>query len=140
MAEANQDLTLRRGHVIPGAELEWSFGPSGGPGGQHANRAHTRTVLRFDVADSMAFDDSTRQRLLDRVESPVVVTVDEHRSQWRNRQVARRRLSELLDDALKPDPPRRRATKPSRGAKQRRLDSKRRRSETKRLRRKPNVE
>ena len=145
MTEANQDLRLERGHVIPGRELHWSFGPSGGPGGQHANRAHSRAELRFAVVGSTAFSDSESERIVaglsNRIRDGVVAVIaDDHRSQWRNRQVARSRLRTLLDDALRPDPLARRATRPSRRARQRRVDEKRRRSQTKRLREKPEVE
>jgi ribosome-associated protein len=130
---------------IPEGELTWRFDPSGGPGGQHANRSATRVELRFDVAGSSVFDEATRARILDRLESrlldgAVVVTVDETRSQARNRDLARQRLDELLEDAAAPPPPPRRPTKPSRGVRRRREQRKRARSETKRLRRKPGPE
>ena len=145
MTEANQDLRLERGHVIPGRELAWVFGPSGGPGGQHANRAHSRAELRFDVATSAAFDEAERTRLSDKLGARLrhgllTVVADDQRSQWRNRQIARGRLKALLDGALAADPPPRKATKPSRSARRRRVDNKRRRSETKRLRERPDVE
>ena len=65
------------------------------------------------------------------------VVVDDHRSQWRNRQEALRRMAAILDSALAPEPPARRATRPGPGARRKRLEAKRRRSETKRLRRPP---
>jgi len=67
----------------------------------------------------------------------VAVTVDETRSQWRNRQVARHRLRDRLAAVLAPDPPQRKQTRPSRSAKQRRLDAKRARSQQKSLRKPP---
>jgi ribosome-associated protein len=135
------DLRLSDDLIIPAAELEWTFLPSGGPGGQHANRSSTKVVLRFDVAASGAFDDATRGLLLDRLDEPVMsVTVDESRSQWRNRQIARRRLRERLDAALAPEAPPRRPTKPSRRSDQRRLESKRAQSEKKALRKPPDAQ
>jgi ribosome-associated protein len=132
------DLTVGR-YVIPEAELHWTFSPSGGPGGQHANRSHTRAELRFDIAASEAFPAEVRNRIvlaLSLTDGIVVVAVDESRSQWRNRQTARRRLAERLVEAMVPPTPRR-PTKPTRASKQRRLDEKKARSETKRLRRPP---
>jgi ribosome-associated protein len=145
MMEANQDLRLARGQIIPGRELAWDFGPSGGPGGQHANRAHSRVELRFDVIESSAFGPKDKARLAGKLSSrlrggKVVVVVDESRSQWRNRQIARGRMKGLLDEALRPDPPPRRPTKPSRAARRRRVEGKRQRSETKRLRGRPEIE
>lgn len=132
------DLLVGR-YVIPDAELRWTFGPSGGPGGQHANRAHTRAELRFDLAESAAFPGEVRARITEALgidDGVVLVVVDESRSQWRNRQTARRRLSERLQEAMVPPTPRR-PTKPTRASKRRRLDDKKARSQTKRLRRRP---
>ena len=142
---ANRDLHLRRGRVIPARELRWNFGPSSGPGGQHANRAHTRAGLVFSVAGSSAFTDEEKRRIERRLggrmrSGEVRLSVDEHRSQWRNRQAARERLKELLDEALAPDPPPRRAVRPGPAARRKRLEAKRKRSETKRLRRPPGRE
>jgi ribosome-associated protein len=128
-------------HIIPEGELEWQFDPSGGPGGQHANRSSTRVELRFDLATSNVFDEDIRfqmiERLGNRVRNGVVsVVVDESRSQYQNRVTARRRMAELLKQSMT-RPKIRRSTRPSRAARQRRLDAKRRRSEKKRLRRRP---
>jgi ribosome-associated protein len=136
------DLRISDSISIPADELQWTFSPAGGPGGQHANRSSTRAELRFDVAASRAFDDESKRRLLDKVgdNSVMLVTVDETRSQWRNRQIARQRLSEQLSEALRPDPPKRRATKPSRAARRRRIDDKRSRARTKSLRKSPGLD
>ncbi len=135
------DLRINDDTTIAARELDWTFLPSGGPGGQHANRASSKVVLRFDVSSSDAFDEASRVRLLDRLADSVIsVTVDDSRSQWRNRQIAKRRLRERIESALAPDPPPRRPTRPSRRAKQRRLKTKRLRSEQKRLRKRPDFE
>ena len=135
------DLHVRR-VVIPGTELTWRFDTSGGPGGQHANRSSTRVTLEWDVGESASLDEGARRRLLvglgSGAEGGVVrVTAGGSRSQWRNRWTARERLRTLLDGALRPLPPARRATKPSRGARARRLEGKRRRGHVKRMRRRP---
>ena len=126
-----------RGHVVPDADLTWRFSRSSGPGGQHVNTTDTRVQLTFDLAGSQAFPDPLKQRLLARLGDRVVVTADEHRSQLRNRQAAEARLAAVLEEALRPPPARRVPTKPSRGARQRRITSKKQRGETKRLRRRP---
>jgi len=122
---------------IPDSELQWRFGPSGGPGGQHANKSATRADLTFDVAASEVFEDSMRVRLINKLGSRVRITEDGSRSQSTNRKRAVRRLHARLDDAARPDPPSRRRTRPSRAARQRRLDTKRARSATKATRRPP---
>lgn len=126
-----------RGHVIPDAELTWRFSRSSGPGGQHVNTTDTRVQLSFDVGGSNAFPERLKQRLLARLGDEVVVVASEHRSQLRNRRAAEERLAATLEEALRPPPARRVPTKPSKGAKQRRLNHKKRRGEVKRLRGRP---
>jgi ribosome-associated protein len=130
---------LPDGLVIPAAELVERFSRSSGPGGQSVNTADSRVELEYDVGASSALSEEQRARALRNLGSRltdgrVVVDSSEHRSQHRNRVAARERLSELLRTALAPPPPSRRPTKPSRGARQRRLDAKKQRGETKALR------
>ena len=125
--------------VIPEGELGWRFSRAGGPGGQGVNTTDSRVELVFDVAASTAFTAAQRARVLDRltgrlVDGVVTVVAAEHRSQLRNREAARLRLAAMLRQALAPDPPTRRPTRPSRAARERRLADKRRRSELKRFR------
>jgi ribosome-associated protein len=129
-------LRVDRRVVLPLSEIEWRFGPSGGPGGQHANRANTRAEARFDIAGSPSLDERDRARLVERLGPEVRSVADEERSQVRNRALALDRLRGRLAAALVIERPRR-PTKPSRAAKQRRLDEKRRRSEVKEARRRP---
>jgi ribosome-associated protein len=141
----SDDLAVNAQIVIPNDELNWTFSPSGGPGGQHANRSNTRAELRFDLVATPSIDDALKQRMIERLEhrlvgGALIVVADETRSQWRNRQLARRRLSVLLGESARPPAPARRATKPSKAARRRRLESKRRRAETKRLRGKPDAD
>jgi ribosome-associated protein len=129
-----------RGVVIPPAELSWRFSRSPGPGGQSVNTADSRVELSFDLAATGALPpvlkDRAMRALAGRLAGGVLtVAASEHRSQLRNRQAAASRLSALLTDATAPPPAPRRATRPSRGARERRLAAKRRRSEIKRLRR-----
>ena len=126
-------------YFVPSSELEWTFGPSGGPGGQHANRSNTRATLRFDLAASRSIPEEVKDLILHRLgprapTGTVSVTVDETRSQLLNREIAVERLTHLLSDALRPVRSRR-PTRPTAASRQRRLDDKRRRSERKRERR-----
>jgi ribosome-associated protein len=122
---------------IPDNELSWRFSPTGGPGGQHANKTSTRVELTFVISESSAFDDAIRARLASNLGDEVRVTEDGSRSQATNRKRALRRLDAILDEASKPDAPPRKPTKPSRRAKQKRLEAKRRRAELKEQRRPP---
>lgn len=120
--------------AIPRSELKYRFSPSGGPGGQHANKVSTRVELRFDVAGSPSLGPRQRSRLLARLGPEVRVVADDERSQSRNRQQATERFCARVAAALHTEKPRR-PTRPSRRATERRLVEKRRLSERKRLRR-----
>ena len=126
--------------VIPEAELSWRFSRSGGPGGQSVNTSDSRAELSFDVARSATLSELQRSRAVERlggrlVDGIVTVAASEHRSQLQNREAAERRLGQLLLEATAPPPKPRRATRPTKGSKERRLEGKRQRSEVKRQRR-----
>lgn len=136
MTEPDDLLVVTRSVRIPRRELDVSFGPSGGPGGQHANRSHTRVELRFDVEASSAFGPGQRQRVIDRLGTEIRVVADDERSQLRNRALAERRLVERLQEALRVETPRR-PTKPTRASKARRVAGKQHRGQVKRNRARP---
>jgi ribosome-associated protein len=130
---------------IPEAELVERFSRSSGPGGQSVNTTDSRVELSWDVARSAALDERQRARLLDRlagrlVDGVLTIAASEHRSQLRNRSAARGRLHNLVAEALEPPAPPRRATRPSRAAKARRVDAKRRQGELKAARRRPTLD
>jgi len=133
------DLPVNGRVTIPGDELTERFSRSSGPGGQGVNTTDSRVELVWDLGASalpVELLDKLRRRLGSRLTGETLaVTASERRSQLRNREAARDRLAGLVARALEPPPPRRRPTRPSRGATERRLDSKRRRSATKRSRR-----
>lgn len=132
--EDRRALRVNRSLAIPLSELTFRFGPSGGPGGQHANKASTRVELRFDVEHSPSLRPGQRARLLERLGRHVRVVADGNRSQTRNREEAMERLRQRLADALVTKRSRT-PTRPSRGAVERRLEEKRRRSQQKQARR-----
>lgn len=126
--------------LIPAGELSERFSRSSGPGGQGVNTTDSRVELSFDVAGSPSLTEAARHRAAERLASRLsggVLTVASsgERSQLMNREEARERLAAILREALAPPKPPRIATKPSRGARERRLENKRRRSATKRNRR-----
>ena len=132
-------ISIRGEFTIPGKELQWKFSRSSGPGGQGVNTTDSRVQLAWDLGHSPSIPEYLRDRALARLGSRllngvVVITASEHRSQRQNRRTAEQRLAELLATATAPPEPKRRPTKPSRGAKQRRLEAKARRGSTKRLR------
>ena len=128
--------------TIPESELSWRFSRSSGPGGQGVNTADSRVELVWDAAHSAVLTPHQRDRILDRLSSRLVngaltIAASEHRAQLRNRDAARERLVALVADALRPPAPQRRATKPSRGSKERRLTAKKRRTDVKQMRKPP---
>jgi ribosome-associated protein len=120
---------------IPESEIEERFDTSGGPGGQHANKTETAVTIRFDIAQS-SLPEPVRERLIRRLGAVLEVSASDTRSQWRNREIARERLIERLQEALVVKKPRKR-TKPSKAAQERRLAEKKARSETKKARQRP---
>lgn len=125
--------------AIPLSEIELRTTRSSGPGGQHANVTDSRVEASFDVAASTALSDTQKARVTARTGAVVRAVSQDARSQLRNRELALERLREKLQKALHVDRPRR-PTKPSRGAKTRRLDAKRRAGERKQGRQRPSAE
>jgi ribosome-associated protein len=129
-------MRVTRSVVLPLSEVELRFSRSGGPGGQHANTSETRVEAILDVEASSALTDAQRRRVLAKAGPTLRAIAQDERSQLRNRELAIERLVEQLRQALKVER-RRIATKPTRAARERRLELKKRRSQTKKLRRPP---
>ena len=134
------DLHVLPSVVIPEGELRWRFSRSSGPGGQSVNTTDSRVELSWDLAGSPVLSPTLRERALQRlsgrlVDGVLTVTASEHRSQLRNRTAAERRLAGLVAEAIAPPARKRRPTRPSKGANERRIAEKKRRGDIKRLRR-----
>ena len=127
-------MPVARGVAIPLREVELRASRSSGPGGQHANVTASRIEAVFDVAASDSLSEEQKRRVMARAGPRLVAVAQDARSQARNRELALERLRARLATALAV-PRRRRATRPTRAARERRLESKRRRAQIKRSRR-----
>ena len=133
-------IDLAPGVEVHADELLFRATSSGGPGGQNVNKVATRIEVTWDIANSPALEDPTRELLLTHLrakldsEGRVRIVASDQRTQKANREAALERLRNLVTDALKPRK-KRKPTKPTRASKQRRLEAKKRRGDIKRQRR-----
>ncbi len=130
------DLEITPSIKIPDAELHLSFARSSGPGGQNVNKVSSKAVLHFGVLSTPSLPPDVRQRFLEQYRSrltnagEIVIHSEEFRDQPRNIQACYDKLRQMVLSVLRP-PKKRRATKPTRGSKVRRLNEKKRRGEVK---------
>ena len=129
-------VTVTSKLLIPEEELRFTASRSGGPGGQNVNKVNTRVTLWFDVAGSPNLSEEQKRLILSRLgtrinkEGVLRVVSQRHRSQAANRETAKERLVELLQEAIRQEPPRKKTQIPP-AAQQRRLDDKKHRSRLK---------
>ena len=135
-AMERESIRVTRSVSLPVSEIELRVSRSSGPGGQHAQKSSTRVEAVLDIEASTALSDVQKRRVTAKAGPVLRAVAQDERSQTRNRELAVERLVEKLRKALAV-PRRRVATKPTKTARERRLESKRRRARTKRLRRPP---
>lgn len=130
---------------VPLRELRFSFARSSGPGGQRVQKVSTKATLRWSVRDTPSLPEDVRARFLERYrrritrDGELVVTSQRFRDQGRNVADCLEKLRAMLEEVT-PAPRRRRPTRPTRAARERRLAGKRAKGATKQLRRRPEVE
>ena len=122
--------------AVPLAEIELRTSRSSGPGGQHANVTASRVEAVFDVGAAQTLSEGQKARVTARLGPRVSASAQDTRSQLRNRELALERLATRLGHALEV-PRQRKATRPTKASKRRRLDAKKRRADVKRDRRNP---
>ena len=127
---------------IPNTEFQFAFARSGGPGGQNVNKVNSKSIMTWDVTLTRSLPGDVRERFLARYgrrvtkEGILQLTSQRYRDQGRNVDDCLSKLVELILSIAAP-PVKRKPSKPSRGAKQRRLNDKHVRSEKKVTRRRP---
>jgi ribosome-associated protein len=137
IARESIQVTSRLG--IPVEEIEFRYSRSSGPGGQHAQKTETRVEAVFDVEASETLSAAQKDRLRRRVGPVVRAVAQDERSRTRNRELALERLAAAIRAGVRAER-KRRPTKPTAAARERRLEGKKRRGATKRLRRQPDEE
>lgn len=119
-------LIVSESLIVPDADLTFIAVRSPGPGGQNVNKVATAVQLRFDLRHSLALDPAVKQRIRARAghrlndDGTLLIVARAHRSQERNRADALERLRQLIIDSLEPPRPRK-ATRPTKASKERRL-------------------
>lgn len=129
-------LAVNSAITIPDSELKFTFARASGPGGQNVNKVSSKATLHFAAAHSPSLPPDVKARLLAAFnsrltkEGELVITSQEHRDQPRNIDACLARLKRMILSVAQP-PKKRRATKPTRGSKVRRLKAKKERSQKK---------
>jgi len=122
--------------AIPLEEIDLRYSRSSGPGGQHAQKTETRVEATFDVEASETLTEAQKRRLRRKAGPVVRAIAQDERSRYRNRELALERLAAAIRAGVRVER-KRRPTKPTAAARERRLEEKKRRGRTKRLRRPP---
>ena len=135
------DLKITKTLVIPSNEIKWRFSRSSGPGGQNVNKIESRVEIIFNLEDSKVLNDYQKAILKINLKNKLVdnslrLTVQKHRNQLLNRQLALIKFSLIIKNALNKPFKLRKSTKPSKASQKKRVEFKKKRGELKKSRQK----
>ncbi len=135
------DLKITKTLVIPSNEIKWRFSRSSGPGGQNVNKIESRVEIFFDLEDSKVLNDYQKEILKRNLKNKLVknilcLSVQEHRTQLLNRQLALMKFSSIIKNALNKPIKLRKSTKPTKASQKKRVEVKKKRGELKKSRQK----
>jgi ribosome-associated protein len=142
MQERLNNLEVAPGIQIPMSEFEFTFARSGGPGGQNVNKVNSKAIMRWNATTSPSLREDVRARLLEKyaarltTEGELIIISQKHRDQPSNIDECLRKLAEMIESVAVP-PKHRRATKPTKASKIRRVESKQKTGAKKANRRAP---
>ncbi len=135
------DLKITKTLVIPPNEIKWRFSRSSGPGGQNVNKIESRVEIIFNLEDSKVLNDYQKEILKINLKNKLVnnslrLSVQEHRNQILNRQLALMKFSLIIKNALNKPFKLRKSTKPTKASQKKRVEDKKKRGELKKSRQK----
>ncbi len=138
------DLKITKTLVIPSNEIKWRFSRSSGPGGQNVNKIESRVEIIFDLKDSKVLNDYHKEILKRNLKNKLVnntlrLTVQEHRNQLLNRQLALIKFSSIIKNALNKPFKLRKSTQPTKASQKKRVEVKKKRGELKKSRQKEKI-
>jgi len=138
------DLKITKTLVIPSNEIQWRFSRSSGPGGQNVNKVESRVEIIFNLEDSKVLNDYQKATLKINLKKKLVknilcLSVQEHRNQLLNRQLALIKLSSIIKDGLNKPFKFRKSTKPTKLSQKKRVEFKKKRGELKKRRQKEKI-
>jgi len=134
-------LQITKTLVIPSKEIKWRFSRSSGPGGQNVNKIESRVEIIFNLEDSKVLNDYQKAILKINLKNKLVnnslrLTVQEHRNQLLNRQLALMKFSSIIENALNKPFKLRKSTQPTKASQKKRVEVKKKRGELKKSRQK----
>ena len=138
------DLKITKTLVIPSKEIKWRFSKSSGPGGQNVNKIESRVEIIFNLEDSKVLNDYQKEILKRNLKNKLVnnrfrLTVQEHRNQLLNRQLALMKFSSIIKNALNKHFKLRKYTQPTKASQKKRVEVKKKRGELKKSRQKEKI-